>query len=599
LSATVSEKVNSLKKREILKGEKISGGIGIGRLFYIDRQFSSIPHYALHPSKEVAEKEILRFKIAIDTCSEELLKIQGKKNLSHEALSILEVHRMMITDPVLFENVLEEIEKNKINAEWAVLNVFERLVDILASSGADYYIKAKIADMEVVRDKILSQLMDRKKSASRIADLPEEDFILCAHSLTVSDLNALAGNSFLKGIVLEIPGGVSHLAVVLRTLEIPAVMGVHTLITHLDYSDEIIVDGQNGEVILRPGKKEISEALGKLKVYEEYFSRFLENIQEPSVSKDGTVLKIGGNIEHPDETDLVKKYGGEFVGLFRTELLFIDRKEIPTEEEHYLAYYETLHRLFPMRVTIRIFDFGGDKEGNIVRKGSMGMRGIRFCKKYPAIFLPQIRGLIRVASLGNLDIMLPFVSNVHEVDDFRELIYKEAREMGLEDNLKSVRLGAMIEVPAALFISEMLAKEVDFFSVGTNDLIQYMMAVERKDKSLSNYFSHFDPSIVRALYNLSHIAGEQNIEISICGEMGGDPFFALVFLGMGFTSLSMSPINIPIIKKIIKSGYLQEGKKMLNDILIMPEKELISSYLEKEMTKKYPNIFRQIWTNKK
>jgi phosphoenolpyruvate-protein phosphotransferase (PTS system enzyme I) len=586
-----------LKSRRILKGEKISGGIGIGKLLYVDKKFSSIPHYSLQKGDKFVKEEVARFNEAIEACSVELRKVQSEKKLQQEALSILEVHRMMITDPVLNENITCEIKNHSINAEWAVLNVFEKLVGTLSESGKDYYIKAKIADMDVVRGKILSQLMGENDTPLQIVAPPKENFIICAHSLNVSDLNILAHNPFLKGIVLEIPGGVSHLAVVLRTIEIPAVMGIPKLISELDYGDEIIVDGQNGEVVLRPDKKEVKQAHKKAKIYTEYFSRFLEDVNAPAVSKDGVPIKIGGNIEHPYEADMVKKYGGEFVGLFRTELLFLDRNDIPSQKEHYDLYYETLHRLLPLRCTFRIFDFGGDKEGNIVRKGSMGMRGIRFCKNNPEIFLPQIRGLIEAAKLGNLNIMLPFVSNVHEVDDFRELLYKEARIMGLEENLKSVKLGAMIEVPAALFISEMLAKEVDFFSVGTNDLIQYMMAVERKDKSLSNYFSHFDPSIVRALYNLTRIAKENSVDISICGEMGGDPCFTLVFLAMGFNSLSMTPVNIPVVKKIVKNGYLSEGREMLNKILLMPEKEEIEAYLENEMAKKYPNIFRQIWKN--
>ena len=588
-----------MKRRRILKGENISSGIGIGKLLYVDKKFSSIPHYSLQEGEDFIKEEVARFKDAIEACSLELKRVQSQKKLQQEALSILEVHRMMITDPVLCEKVIGEIEKNSINAEWAVLNVFDYLVQFLSSSGTDYYIKAKIADMNVVRDKILSQLLGEDDVPTQIAAPPKENFILCAESLTVSDLNLIAQNPFLKGIVLEIPGGVSHLAVVLRTLEVPAVMGVPKLISELDYGDEIIVDGLNGEVILRPEKEEVEKAEEKDTLYKEYFSRFLEKVEEPSISKDGITLKVGGNIEHPYEVDTVKKYGGEFVGLFRTELLFLDREDIPSEDEHYEIYYETLHRLMPLRCTVRIFDFGGDKEGNIIRKGSMGMRGIRFCKTYPDLFLPQIRALIRAAELGNLNIMLPFVSNVHEVDDFREILYEEARDMGLEKNLKSVKLGAMIEVPAALFISEMLAKEVDFFSVGTNDLIQYMMAVERKDKSLSDYFSHFDPSIVRALYNLVRIAKENDVEISICGEMGGDPCFALVFLAMGFTSLSMTPVSIPIIKKIIKNGYLAEGRDMLNKILVLPEKEEIECYLKQEMGKKYPNIFREICINQK
>ncbi len=586
-----------MKGRRILKGEKISGGIGVGKLFYIDRKFSFIPHVSLKPVKTVINRELNRFKKAVRDCALELEEVRKLKNIPQEALSILEVHRMMITDPIVFDEVSLEISKNKINAEWAVLNVFGKIVDKLSSSSADYYIKAKIADMNVVRDKIISQLMDGNSTPSSDRTLPQEDFILCAQSLTVGDLHLLSDNPFLKGIVLEIPGGVSHLAVVLRTLEIPSVMGISSLITELDYGDEIIVDGIKGEVVLRPKEKEKVEAKKKKERYERCFSEFLKDAEKPSVSKEGVVLKVGGNIERAGEVDLVKNYGGEFVGLFRTELLFLNRTDIPSEEEHYNIYYETLHRLAPLRAVIRIFDFGGDKEGNVITKGSMGMRGIRFCKNHPALFVPQIRGLIKASELGNLDIMLPFVSKVHEVDDFRELLYKQARDLGLENSLNKVRLGAMIEVPAALFISEMLAKEVDFFSVGTNDLIQYMMAVERKDESLSSYFSHFDPSIIRALYNLAHTAKEHGVSISICGEMGADPRLSLVFLAMGFSSLSMTPANIPIIKRIVRNGSVEDGKELLAKILMLPSKEEIKSFLHAEMEKRLPDIFKQIWKN--
>lgn len=584
-----------MKERILLKGEKVSSGIGIGRMFFIDRKFVSIPHISLAAGKEETAFEIKRLEEAVKSSEAELMKIISQDETAGETLSILEVHRMMLADPTVSGMVIKTISQKKINAEWAVIDVFRKLEEILSQNSSNYYTKAKIADLEAVRDKIISQLMGDVISQEK--DLPKEDFIVCSHNITVSELNMLSKNPYVKGIVLESPGGVSHLTVVLRSLEIPAVMSVPSLISQLDYGDIVIVNGVEGEVVLRPSRAEIRETIGKRKKFEKYFARFLEGVETPSVSKDGRILKIGGNIDQPGEVEFVKKYGGEFIGLFRTELMFPERHVIPTEERHYEVYSHVLHLAYPMRATIRTFDFGEDKEGAIIHKGFMGMRGIRLCKRRPDVFIPQLRGLIRAAELGNLNILLPFVSNVHEVDDFKELIFKEAATMGLSRNLDNVKLGAMIEVPSSVFIAELLAREVDFFSVGTNDLIQYLMAVERKDQYSSEYFSHFHPSVIRVLFNLAHIAKEQNRELAICGEMAADSYLPLVFLAMGISSLSMSPISIPIVKKIIKSGYVNEGDVMLKKILVASKKSQIIKILKDFMDERYPHIFTKTWNN--
>jgi phosphoenolpyruvate-protein phosphotransferase (PTS system enzyme I) len=584
-----------LRERVLLKGEKISSGIGVGRLFFIDRKFVSIPHISLTGGKEAVLNEIERFKKAVSDSEQELVRIISDKKTPDQTRSILEVHRMMLTDPTVSELVLKTVTEKKINAEWAVLDVFDELTRMLEGNNSGYYIKAKIVDMEVVRDKLISKLAGGVSST--LLEIPEEDLVICSHSLTVSELNYFSQFPNVKGIVLESPGGVSHLTVVLRALEIPAVMGVPSLISNIDYGDIVIVDGVNGEVVLRPDRSEIKDAIRKNKRFEKYFARFLENVETPSVSRDGHVLKVGGNIDQPGEVPFVKKYGGEFIGLFRTELMFPEKQVVPSEDRHYEIYSQVLHFANPLRATIRIFDFGEDKEGAIVHKGFMGMRGIRLCKRRPDVFIPQIRGLIRAAEQGNLNILLPFVSNVHEVDDFKELLFKEAAKMGLSRNLDNVELGAMIEVPSAIFIAEQIAKEVSFFSVGTNDLIQYLMAVERKDQYSSNYFSHFHPSVIRVLFNLAHIAKEQGKEISICGEMAADRYFPLVFLAMGISSLSMSPISIPIIKKIIKCGYIKEGDVMLKKMLVAKKNSQVIKILRDFMVDRYPNIFTETWNN--
>jgi len=586
-----------LNQRKVLSGEKVTGGIGIGRLYYIDRDFVSIPHLSLDDRPKLLKNEVKRFLDAVSFLERELSKFQKDQNIDAETRSILEAHRMMLMDPMVSEYVSKEINEHKINAEWAILNVFQSITSMLSSNEVDYYIKAKVADMDIVRDKLLSELMGKDDDISFADALPEEDFVICSSTLTVSELNILSKNSHVKGIVLEAPGGVSHLTVVLRILEIPSVMGVPSLISELDFGDIIVVDGVKGEVILRPERNEIKKYIRKKQKFEQYFASFLKDVDQPAVSKDEQKIGVGGNIDQAGEVDLVKKYGGEFIGLFRTELMFLDRKDIPTEEEHTEVYYQTLHQALPMRATIRILDFGEDKEGNIIHKGFMGMRGIRLCKLRPDVFIPQIRGLIRAAELGNLNILLPFVSAVHEVDDFKEVLHREARNMGLEKNLKSVKIGAMIEVPAAVFISEQLASEVDFFSVGTNDLIQYMMAVERKDEGSSEYFSHYSPSIVRVLFQLAHVAKERNKYISICGEMAADKYFPLVFLAMGINSLSMTPTSIPIIKKIVKSGYAEEGDYLLKKILLATDKYEVKNILSTFMIDKYPHIFKKEWNN--
>lgn len=578
-----------MRERVLLKGEKVSSGIGIGRLFFIDRKFVQIPHISLIGGEEAVSSEIDRFFQAVFVSDQELSGIILDKETPEETRSILETHRMMLVDPTVKELVVKAISEKKINAEWAVLDAFNELIDTMSASDSGYYIKAKVADFEVVRDKIISQLTGDFSTTE--GEIPKENFIICSKTLTVSELNYFSRSPNLKGIVLETPGGVSHLAVVLRALEIPAVMGVNSLMSNIGYGDIVVVDGVNGETVLRPDRGEIKEFLRKKKKHEKYFARFLEDVQTPSISKDGRILKVGGNIEQPGEVPFVKKYGGEFIGLFRTELMFSEKQVIPDENRHYEVYSQLLHTASPMRVAIRIFDFGEDKEGAIVRKGFMGMRGIRLYKRRSDVFVPQVRGLIRAAKQGNLNILLPFVSNVHEVDDFKEALFKEAVKMGLEKNLDNVEIGAMIEVPSAIFIAEQIAKEVSFFSVGTNDLIQYLMAVERKDQYLSDYFSHFHPSVVRVLFNLSHVAKEHGKELVICGEMAADKYFPLVFLAMGISSLSMSPTSIPMVKKIIKTGFIHEGDAMLKKILVAKKREQIIKILKDFMFDRYPNIF--------
>lgn len=582
-----------MSDRLVLNGEKVCGGIGAGKLFFIDRKYSNIPH--IDRKDEELPNEITRFETAVTNACIELDKILAQKNLESETASILEAHKMMLTDPTLSEMVRNMICESMINAEWAVLGVFDKLIAVLDTNNTDYYVKAKIADWEVIRDKLISELTGNKLSA--FSELPKEDFIVCSKNLTIDELNVLAKNPNVKGIVLEAPGGFSHLTIVLRSLEIPAIMGVPNLVKELDYGDMLVVNGFRGEVILRPTQEEIATASKKAQEFRSYFSRFLEGIETPSVSRDGTILRVGGNIDQIGEVDFVKKYGGEFIGLFRTELMFSKNYEIPDEETHYEVYYQVLHRALPDRATIRIFDFGEDKSGAIVTKGFMGMRGIRLCRLRPDVFLPQIRGLIRAAKLGNLNILLPFVSTVHEVDDFKELLFKTAAEMGLTENLKDTNIGAMIEVPASVFIEEKIAKEVDFFSVGTNDLIQYMMAVERKDQFSSDYFSHFFPSVIRVINHIASVANEAGKPVTICGEMASDPYFPLAFMAMGINGLSMSPAAIPIIKKIIKCGYLTEGKELLSMLLQAKDKQDVLMLIKSYMNDKYPNIFKKEWSN--
>ncbi len=582
------------KKSKVLHGEKIVEGIGIGVLFYIDKDFSTIPHLCLLDS--AIPDETARFLNAVDKSEKELQKIMDDSALQGDARSILEAHRMMLVDSTMIDAIKTEIATNKINAEWAVLNVYNNMIQMLSGKSSDYYIKAKIADLEVVKEKIISALY--LKTNNQQKELPKEDFILCSKNLTVSELYEVSKNPLLKGIALEMPGGVSHITVVLRALGIPSVLSVPNLIKELDYGDHLIVDGVNGEVFLRPSKKIQQDYLEHKKIYDDYIAKFLKDADKPVQSKDGFQMAIGANIEMENEIELAKKYGADNIGLFRTEFLVLENNKMPSEDEHYNIYYQLLHRAFPMSVTIRTFDFGGDKSGNVITTSSpMGLRGVRFSKFAPELFIPQIRGLLRASVLGNLKILLPFISRIDEIDDFKTLLKNEAKELGLENNLKKIKIGVMIEVPAALFIAEMLAKKVDFFSVGTNDLIQYLMAVERKDKSMSDYFTGYHPSVVRSLYNISRVAKEHNIDISICGELGGDPFFSLVFLAMGFNALSMSAMSIPIIKKIIKNGYLREGQDMLNKILMIDNDKEMKEFLETEMKKKYPNVFKKIWIN--
>ena len=539
-----------MRERLELQGEKVCGGIGAGKLFFIDRKYSKIPH--LDRNEGEIPDEISRFDSAVKNAEAELDNILSQKDIGSETASILEAHKMMLTDQTLSEMVKNMISESKINAEWAVLGVFDRLISVLDQNTTDYYVKAKIADWEVIRDKLISELTGGSHSV--LNKLPQDDFIVCAKNLTVDELHTISQNRNVRGIVLESPGGVSHLTMVLRSLEIPAVMGVPNLIHLLDYGDMLIVNGFKGKVVLRPAKDEILKALRKAEEFKSYFARFLENIETPSISRDAHQLKVGGNIDQIGEVDFVKKYGGEFIGLFRTELMFSKDGEIPSEESNYDVYYQVLHRALPLRATIRIFDFGEDKSGAIVTKGFMGMRGIRLCKGRPDVFIPQIRALVRAAKLGNLNILLPFVSTTHEVDDFKKLLFRTAEDMGLSENLKNTKIGAMIEVPASIFIIEKIADEVDFFSIGTNDLTQYTLAIDRQNAKLEAINDPHHPAVLELIRMTIENGHKGGCRVGICGELAADTSLTKTFIDHGVDELSVSPSFIlPVRNEILNT----------------------------------------------
>ena len=565
-----------------LRGISASPGIVIGPAYICTEEKLSIPRYDIR-AEEVTQ-EFARFQQAVRQASRELeeLKSRVQESARGSDEDLLNSHLMMMNDPEFSILVEERLKKELKNVEWVIISVIEEMTERLLSAKDDY-LSERSSDFNDIARRIINHLLKRGRKA--LEDI-RENSILIAHNLMPSDTISMAGKKVL-GIVMEMGGRTSHTAIIARSLEIPAVLGLSHITWHVSDGDEVIVDGNTGAVIVNPDRNLRERYERKKKQWDQHEQDLLELGDLPSQTADGHRVLLEANIEIPEEIQSVLSHGADWIGLYRSEFLYIKPHAYPPEEVQCEAYRAVLQGMQGKPVTIRTLDLGGDKiipgfkdtyEDNPI----LGWRAVRFCLAQPEVFKTQLRALIRSSVHGHLKIMFPMISGPEELDrilQYVEEVKGELKAQGL-DFKPDIPLGIMIEVPSAALTSDVLAKKVDFFSIGTNDLIQYMIAVDRGNERIAYLYEPLHLGVLRIIRMVVENAHSNGIPVGMCGEMAADPRMTVVLLGLGLDSLSMSAASVPEIKSIVRSIKIQDAKRLTKRIMQMTSVEEIGRTLD-------------------
>jgi phosphotransferase system enzyme I (PtsI) len=559
----------SQSEMQVLQGMGVSGGIAIGRAICIETRADVL---RLHVPESQLDKEVLRLRDGALHARGELqrLRARAEEDLGSDLAAIFDAHVLLLSDAKFLGRVEERIRTHQVNAEWAVHKTAEELDERFAQMG-DSYIRERSEDLTDVSRHLLRSLQGI--SHHDLSELPN-DIVIVADDLTPSDAIRL-GRERVIGFAVETGGRTSHTTIIARSLNIPAVAGLTGVMSLLRDEVPVIIDGETGKVVLHP----TDEVLLQYRALKDELDRrdrdLLATRELAAVTRDGVEIALMANIDLPEEVEEVAPFGAAGVGLYRSEFLYIEKSpHMPTEEEHLEIYRRLVEFAAPHPAIIRTYDLGGRKlaremmateEENPV----LGLRGIRLTLARLEVFRSQIRALYRAGLYGDLWVMLPMVSTVEEVRQFRAFAAEVMAEMEKEGVpfRRDVRLGVMIEVPAAAMIADVLAREVDFFSIGTNDLIQYSIAVDRNNEHVSHLYQPLHPGILRMLRFVVDSARAAGIEVSLCGEMGGDPRFALMLIGLGMRRLSMSPRRIPEVKAWLREAAVAELSEMATQCL--------------------------------
>ena len=566
----------------MFKGTGASPGIAIGKVLVVEHSELEIEKRSIADIDE----EVTKLDRAVEISKEELIKVKEKALVElgeHEA-EIFEAHLLVLEDPELIDSAKAKIRDEEVNADFALKEIRDMFVGMFESMDNEY-MRERAADIKDVTNRIIRHLLGAK-----IVDLAalEEEVVLVAHDLTPSD-TATMNKSKVLGFLTDIGGRTSHTAIMARTLEIAAVVGLTDITTKAKDGDYIVFNGDTGEVILNPDEETMTKYT-KLKTKFEEYRKSLELLKgKPSVTLDGRHVELAGNIGSPKDVEGLIKNDAEGVGLYRTEFLYMDKEDaFPTEEEQYEAYKAVLEGMDNKPIVIRTLDIGGDKELPYFEMESemnpfLGYRAIRICLDRKDIFKTQLRALYRASVHGKLRIMFPMISSLEELLAAKEVVAEVKDELKAEEVAfaDDVEVGMMIEIPSAAVISDILAKHVDFFSIGTNDLIQYTCAVDRMNQKISHLYNQFNPAVLRLIKTVIDNAHKEGKWVGMCGESAGDQRMIPILLGFGLDEFSMSPISILPARKLITSVSYEDMQNFANEVLSMGTAKEIKAHVEK------------------
>jgi len=573
----------------IYRGTPASPGVVIGKAFLLNRESIQVSEEKI-PENEVA-KEILKFKRALSDTKEEVLKIKEKvaKRIDPDHAKIFDAQIMTTEDELINSAVIEKIKKSRSNAEFVYKKVIEQTIKTLSSS-KDEYLRERIMDIKAVANRLIYNLLGIKHLTLESIDSP---VILVAQSLSPGDVVHMKKESIL-GFATDMGGGTSHVALLAKSMGIPAVVGLKNFFNQIQDKQSIILDGIKGEVLICPDEQTLREYEKRRRFILQKTAELSELKLLPAETQDGRKIELSANIELPSDVDSALEYGAEGVGLFRTEYLYITRAGFPTEEEQYRAYLEVAEKVYPKSVILRTFDLGGDKfdrhtSSLYETNPFLGWRAIRACLDLPEIFKVQLRAMLKASAKKNVKVMFPMISEVGELQKAKAIL-NEAKEELRRKKIpfdEEIPVGIMVEIPSAALAGDALAKECDFFSIGTNDLIQYTLAVDRGNEKIAHLYQGFHPAVLKLIKESIDAAHRNGIWVGLCGEMAADPLATTLLVGMGVDELSTSAMAIPEIKKVIRTIRFEDAKRHAQEVLKLSTIDDVKKFLTEDYAKRF------------
>jgi len=576
----------------VLKGIPAAPGISHGPSFILDKGEFIVPKRSISSSE--VDSEIARFEEAVNNARLEIHHLKAKitHDLGEAQAKIFDAHLLVLQDMALINGVTAGIRETKSSAEYVFFTVIKKFVEAF-SKMQDEYLRERASDVTDISRRVLKHLMDESKLHD--LDSLQDELILVAHELSPSDAVSMY-NKKIKGFLTDIGGRTSHTAIIAKSLGVPAVVGLKDATLRISNQDYVIIDGQKGLVIINPSmetrelyikeQNKITVSLGKLGDLKDL----------PAQTLDGKKISILANLELSSEIPAVRKYGAEGIGLYRTEFLYMNRLDLPSEEEQYQAYSQVAREIAPFGVTIRTLDLGGDKFISSIQipkdmSPFLGCRAIRFCLERPDIFKTQLRAILRASVHGHIQMMYPMISGLGELRQANAILNQVKNSLRDEKVPfdEKMKVGIMIEVPAAVMTAEDLARESDFFSIGTNDLIQYTLAVDRVNEKTAHLYEPAHPGVLKMIQKTIDAGHNEGIHVAICGEMASDPMLAFLLLGMGIDEFSMSAASILMVKRMVRSVKLQDAQRVVYEAMQLATGQEVEEFVESQLRKYMPS----------
>jgi phosphotransferase system enzyme I (PtsI) len=572
----------------VMRGLAASPGLAVGRAFIVDRRRVKTPKRHIEDGE--VRGELARFEAALEASDAQLERVKKKlaERDGEDHFQIIEAHQLILKDEHLVEPTKRRIVDERVNAEWALRRTVEEIKKVFDAIEEGYF-RERRSDVDFVGDRILRNLLGVDPTPSA----PPVGAIVVAHDLSPEDTAHLHRASC-AAFVTDVGGKTSHSAILARAFEIPSVVGLETISEEVGSGDWVIVDGMRGEVIIRPTPEQMEDYRARSARHTAYIHGLLQNRDQPAQTSEGARVRLYANIELAEEVGGAIDHGAEGVGLYRTEFLYLDRHDLPSEDEHFMHARGVLRRLHPRPATFRTFDLGGDKIApfmNVEEENpALGLRSIRLCLRERGMFKTQLRGLLRASPHGKMRIMFPMISGVDELRQARAVLDEARAELLAEGQPVSegLEIGVMVEMPSAVMVADQLAREVEFLSIGTNDLIQYALAIDRVNEHVGYLYHPLHPAILRMVRYVVDAAHAAGIRVGMCGEMAGEPMFAGVLLGLGLDELSMNSTAIPAVKAVLRGAHLADARALALEVLALPTAAEVESLVERRMLEWFP-----------